>query len=527
MAGDCREALAGCKSSPVPHTFFRPEQFLTLLSYIIHTHFYQPPREDPLTGQIPLERGACPYLNWNEKIYTECYQPNVDQGNLGKVSFNIGPTLFSWLETQHPDTCQKIIDADRQNVQAFGNGNAMAQAYNHTILPLASRRDKVTQVAWGIADFIHRFQRKPQGMWLPETAMDLETLEVLADFGIEFTILAPWQAEDAAVDPSEPYLASIGGKRSLTVFFYHQELSTRISFDPWATINADQFAEFYLMPAFNQKKLQNNEAQVLMLASDGELYGHHQPLRNYFLERLVDGAVKSLNLRLTYPAQWLKEHPARQLIGVRENTAWSCHHGLGRWLGDCECNGTTNPGGAKVGGEGETPGLESGAAAGAWKVRLRRAFLQLAGALDGLYLEVTQPYFEDPWSLRDRYIHVILGELSLDDLLFAQSGQRLKSEARLRIHQMLEAQRERQRMFTSCGWFFDTFDRIEPQNVVAYAAQAVLLARQATGVDLTPAVLEDLNLVVSQDTHRNAGEIFSQHQVKARQKMHVQVGFAD
>jgi hypothetical protein len=153
--------------------------------------------------------------------------------------------------------------------------------------------------------------------------------------------------------------------------------------------------------------------------------------------------------------------------------------------------------------------------------------LQLAGALDGLYMETTQPYFEDPWSLRDRYIHVILGEMSLDELLFAQSGQHLKTDARLRVHQMLEAQRERQRMFTSCGWFFDTFDRIEPQNVVAYAAQAVLLARQATEIDLAPAVLEDLNLVVSQDTHRNAGEIFSQHLAKADQKMQVQVGFAD
>ncbi len=476
-----------------------------MLSYIIHTHFYQPPREDPLTGQIPVERGAFPYLNWNEKIYTECYQPNVDQGNIGKVSFNIGPTLFSWLESQHPETSQKIIEADSLNVQRHRTGNAIAQAYNHTILPLASRRDKVTQVTWGIADFVHRFRRKPQGMWLPETAMDLETLEVLAEHGIEFTILAPWQADDPAVDPSEPYLVRLGGDRSLTVFFYHQELSTRISFDPWTTLNADQFAEFYLLPGFDQKKLQNHVPQVLMLASDGELYGHHQPLRNFFLERLVDGAVKSLNMHPTYPGRWLAENPARQSIRLMENTAWSCHHGLGRWLGECDC----------------TPDD------GVWKVRLRRAFLQLAGALDGLFLEVTQPYFQDPWSLRDQYIHVILGEISLDEFLFTQSGQRLKSDTSLRVHQMLEAQRERQRMFTSCGWFFDTFDRIEPQNVVAYAAQAVLLARQATGVDLTSSVLEDLNLVVSRDTHRSAGAIFNHHLTRARQKILVDVGFAD
>jgi alpha-amylase/alpha-mannosidase (GH57 family) len=483
----------------------KTEQTRLLFSTIIHTHFYQPPREDPLTGEIPIERGAFPYLNWNEKIYTECYKPNADQGNFGKVSFNIGPTLFGWLNSQHPDTCQQIIEADQRNVQQFGTGNAMAQAYNHTILPLASRRDKVTQVTWGIADFVHRFQRKPRGMWLPETAMDMETLDVLASHGIEFTILAPWQSVDSSIDPSEPYLVSLEGGRTLTVFFYHQELSTKISFEPWSTVNADQFAEFYLLPAFNQQKLQKHEPQILMLASDGELYGHHQPLRNYFLERLVDGAVKNLNMRQTFPAQWLTEHPARQFIDLVENTAWSCHHGLGRWLGDCSCT-TDN---------------------GIWKVRLRRALLQLAGALDGLYLEVTQPYFQDPWRLRDQYIHVILGEMSLDDLLFSQSGQSLNGDGRLRVHQMLEVQRERQRMFTSCGWFFDTFDRIEPQNVVAYAAQAVILARQATGVDLASAVQEDLDLVVSKDSGRSAGETFRHHLTRARQKVYLEVGFAD
>jgi len=381
----------------------------------------------------------------------------------------------------------------------------MAQAYNHTILPLSSRQDKVTQVEWGIADFRHRFDRRPEGLWLPETAADLETLEVLVEAGIHYTILAPWQSLDENFEPTEPQQIDLGSGKSITTFFYQQNLSSQISFDPQTTVNADQFASQYLRHQFQDWKLSGGEPQVLMVASDGELYGHHQPLRSYFLARLVDGAGSQAALNLSYPSRWLREFPASQWTRLREDTSWSCHHGLGRWTGECSC----------------TPGERM------WKNHLRRAFDHLSGALDGLYLELTQPYFLNPWLLRNRYIHVLLGEMTVDQLFLELAVKPLKSHISRRIHEMLEAQRERQRMFTSCGWFFEDFDRIEPRNNVAYAAQAVYLAFKATGVDLAPQVLDDLHLVVSEKTGHRASDIFSDHLNLSHCSTRSKIGFAD
>jgi alpha-amylase/alpha-mannosidase (GH57 family) len=442
---------------------------MTLPSFCIHAHFYQPPREDPLTGAIPPERGADPYPNWNERIHAECYRPNADLGNFGRISFNIGPTLFTWLDQCHPDTTRRIVAQDRENVRRFGVGNAMAQAYNHTILPLSPRRDQVTQVVWGIADFEERFGRKPQGMWLPETAMDLTTLSVLAEAGIEYTILAPWQASQEHLDPTRPYLVSLPEGRTITVFFYHGGLSGELSFNPLLSANADVFARQSLAPLFRR-----SEPQIILLASDGELYGHHQPWRDYFLARLVDGAGTQAGIQATYPGRWLKEHPAEQNIILREETAWSCHHGLGRWLGMCNC----------------TPNSD-------WKRSLRAALDHLGAALDDLYRTAALPHIADPWKLRDDYIHVILGQRPLSDLLAHAAGKRLPDEVSSTLSLLLEAQRERQRMFTSCGFFFEDFDRIEPQNNLAYAAQAVALARRATGVDLSSLLTADLQRVRS------------------------------
>lgn len=474
-------------------------------AFSIHAHFYQPPREDPLTGIIPDETGASPFPNWNERIHAECYRPNAELRNFEQISFNLGPTLLTWMEAHDPETCRKIIEQDQYNVRRYGVGNAMAQAYNHTILPLASARDKVTQIAWGIADFEHRFQRKPQGMWLPETAADTETLEMLVDQGIEFTILAPWQARTDEVDPTEPHIVSLSGGRKLTIFFYQRELSARISFDAQATINADTFAQYILRPYFSPEKTQRGEPQLILVASDGELYGHHQHLRDLFLARLVDGASSMLGIRPTFPALWLKSYPPQRTVGIRDNTSWSCHHGVTRWMGQCAC----------------TPGN------GNWKAQLRYAFERLSGELDRLYLDVTRPFISDPWELRNNYIHVILGELSAADLIIQTAGHALTSEQTRRIHLMLEAQRERQRMFTSCGWFFEDFDRIEPKNNVAYAAQGVRLARLATGVDLEPFVIADLQRVVSHHSGRRADRVFLNHLRRAEGVTSVRIGFAD
>jgi hypothetical protein len=365
----------------------------------------------------------------------------------------------------------------------------MAQPFHHTILPLASLRDKQTQVVWGIEQFEFRFGRKPVGMWLPETAMDYETLTVLADHGIQYTILAPWQADSKNLDVTEPYRVSLPEGRSITIFFYHSGLSGGISFTPSMTENADQFARNNLAPLFRQDKLLQGEPQFLLIATDGELYGHHQPLRDHFLAHLVNGASRQSGLTPSYPSRWLKEHPPRRTIQLRERTSWSCHHGVTRWADQCDC----------------VPGNQS------WKRHLRGALDRLSLRLDGLYGASLFTYGIDPWRLRDRYIRVLLGLQSIDDMIAEAAGKRLPAEDCNRIQFLLEAQHERQRMYASCGWYFDNFNRIEPRNCVAYAAQAVRLARKATGVDMAPLLMIDLKPVISQTTSLHGDQVLAYH----------------
>jgi alpha-amylase/alpha-mannosidase (GH57 family) len=473
--------------------------------FSVHAHFYQPPREDPLTGIIPREVGASPFPNWNEKIHAECYRPNAELRNFEQISFNLGPTLGAWMESHDPATCRRIVEQDLVNYRRFGVGNAMGQAYNHTILPLASYTDKETQIRWGIADFEYRFGRKPLGMWLPETATDTETLDVLAQNGIQYTILAPWQADHTDLDVTEPYWVSLPDHRQLAVFFYQSELSSRVSFDSGATINADTFAQHMLLSQFKYEKTQRGEPQIVLMASDGELYGHHQFLRDRFLARLVDGATSQLGVRPTYPGLWLKDHAPRQSITIREKTSWSCHHGVIRWMGKCGCISESSE----------------------WKTQMRKAFDRLANEIDGLYLDVASPFIADPWELRNRYIHVLLGQTTAEELIEAMAGKALASHQISRIHLMLEAQRERQRMFTSCGWFFEDFDRIEPRNNVAYAAQATLLARKATEIDLEALIMPDLALVRSERSSLTADRVFQRHLYRAEGMNSSQIGFAD
>ncbi len=461
---------------------------MPLKYYCIHAHFYQPPREDPYTGEIPVEAGASPYPNWNERIHAECYSPNAQMGNFEKISFNIGPTLCEWMSESHQHTIRQIVHQDRENVRKNGVGNAIAQPYNHTILPLATNRDKATQVAWGIADFEFRFGRKPQGMWLPETAVDMDTLSILADQGIEFTILAPWQADSDTLDPTEPYRVSLPGGRSITVFFYHAGLSGGISFNPSLTVNADDFAKYQINPSYQPKKLQKQESQIIILASDGELYGHHQPLRDHFLAHLVDGAGINAGLVSTYPALWLKENPPRKSIGIRPQTSWSCHHGIGRWLGTCACNPESS-----------------------WKTTLYRVFNRLVHQLDSIYLNTVSPYVTDAWQLRNEYSRVLLGIQSAEDLILEKAKVRLREDVLNQIAILLVAQYDRQRMFTSCGYFFEDFDRIEPRNNVIYAAQAVWLTRQATGIDLQMQCRTGLRQVVSRRSGLTAEQVFQRH----------------
>jgi alpha-amylase/alpha-mannosidase (GH57 family) len=461
--------------------------------FSIHAHFYQPPREDPFTGLIPDETGAAPYKNWNERIQAECYRPNAEKGNFERISFNVGPTLFEWMAGQDPATYQKIIEQDRANIRRHGVGNAIAQAYNHTILPLASLEDKITQVSWGIADFEHRFGRKPQGFWLPETAADTETLSVLADHGIEFTILAPWQADTRNLDPLQPYKVGLPQGKTLTVFFYHSDLSSRISFDQGATSNADFFVNVLLKNYFDPERAY--DPQFLLMASDGELYGHHQTFRDLFLAHLVNGASEHAGLQRSYPSLWLKRFSPQQTMSIVEKTSWSCHHGVMRWMGDCSC-------------------LQED---GVWKAYLRRAFDRLAEELNQVYLEAASPLVKDAQELRSRYIQVVLGAQTVEDLLGESARSTLTPVQVERLDLLLQAQYQRQRMFTSCGWFFEDFARIEPKNNVAYAAQAVLLTRQATGIDLAPKALVDLQHVFSHRSSLRGDLVFRRQLLQAEE----------
>ena len=462
-------------------------------AFCVHGHFYQPPRQDPITGEIPLEPGASPYRNWNERIHHQSYKPNAELGNFEHISFDLGPTLVEWMRDYDHETLSSIIEQDHRNFQHYGIGNAMAQSYSHTILPLSTRQEKITQIRWGIVDFENTFSHKPAGMWLPETAVDMESLEIAAEHGIEFTILAPWQAESDNLDITKPYRVNLPGNRSITVFFYDRPLSDDASFHPEATANADFFVHNRLAPRFNYSNTEWDNPEIFLIASDGEAYGHHQAFRDKFLSRLVNGAIENQPFKATYPGIWIKKHPAVSDIRIRENTSWSCHHGIKRWRGQCDC----------------TPHAE-------WKAPLRKVLNTLAEALDEQYLLVVGKYLSDPWEMRHDYIHVICGHVSPDEYIKSKITKHLNSEQRQQIALLLRAQLERQRMFTSCGWFFDDFDRIEPRNNVAHAAQAAWLTYQASGVEFSNKVKAGLRLVKSWRSGLSADVVFQHNLDRAR-----------
>ena len=453
--------------------------------FILHGHFYQPPREDPWTGKVPRELGAEPYTNFNEKITAECYKPNAVLGNLDVMSFNFGPTLLRWLETQpengNVNTYQRIIEADLWSVDRFGLGNGMAQTYNHTILPLATHRDKRTQVVWAIADFEHRFGHRPRGMWLPEMAVDYETLEILAEEGIRFSLLSSGQSV-GELDRSHPYWVRLPGDHRIAVFFREEGLSNVISFRPGETENATTFTDRYLTDALTS----SDEGPLLLLAIDGETFGHHQALRQYFLQALLYVEAPRAGYTVCTPARYLWDHPPNDEVDVVENTSWSCGHGLARWKEGCTC----------------TPGNSQ------WKSILRRALNQLAAELDGLYEDAFRRQSIDPWVIRDRYIAVVLGQVEERDFLREWAGGGLTREAEGRLLSLLAAQPSRQEMFTSCGWFFEDLSRLEPRFILSHAARAIELTAEATGVSLADAFRQDLSSAESWITGETGEEIF-------------------
>jgi hypothetical protein len=454
-------------------------------NFTVHGHFYQPSREDPLTGQILPEPSASPFPNWNECIYQRCYRPNAELGNFRKISFDIGPTLFRWLEQAHADTYRQILDQERENYQLNGVSNAMAQSYYHIILPLASRRDKLTQILWGIRDYEHRFGHYPRGLWLPETAVDIETLEILADLEIQFTILAPWQADIEHLNTNIPYQVELPSGNNLAVFFYDGYLSGQVSFYPAATQNADEFINAHVLTAFHGE---NGTEKLVMVASDGELYGHHQPFRDKFLSFLLDGAANAAGLKVIFPAQWVENLPIENSAPIRPNTSWSCHHGVERWRGVC----------------GDAPFAD-------WKAPLRNALNNLAEAIDLIYLDFVQPLIGDAWDLRDGYIQVLLGKQSAPELIRSHAQARIDAGAVQTIKLLLEAEDNRMKMFASDAWFFDEFERIEPRNAIHYAAYAAWLVNQSTGKDVFSSLKNDLDRVISFDGKTSGEAVLSSY----------------
>ncbi|MEB3173568.1 MAG: DUF3536 domain-containing protein [Cyanobacteriota bacterium] len=469
-----------------------PAPSATQVYVTVHGHFYQPPRENPYLERIERQPSAAPFQDWNERIYAECYRPNAfarifsDQGevlaivnNYEYLSFNIGPTLLSWLENHDPEVYQRILEADRLSCRRLGgHGNAIAQVYNHIILPLANERDKYTQVQWGVADFRHRFGREPEGIWLAETAVDQETLRVLIDEGIKFTILAPSQAEacrpfgeeewrvvnGGQIDPTRPYRCFIEDGRFIDIFFYDGPISRDLGFGD--VLNSSDFLAGRLGQAVRGDF---RPSQLLTLATDGETFGHHKGSAERCLAYAFTQEFPRRGWQTTNFAHYLSLHPPQWEVCLKPVTAWSCCHGVDRWQADCGCGG---------GGDWHQR----------WRAPLRESLNWLRDQLAELYQTTALRYFQDPWQARRDYVEVILNRNleRVNQFLARHQTHPLRPQERTDALRLLEMQRYSLLMFTSCGWFFDEISRPEGAQILRYGARAMELAAEVTGIDLEP-----------------------------------------
>lgn len=435
----------------------------------VHAHFYQPSRLDPWTGRVREDPSAAPFHDWNARVDAESYRPNATRGNLGRISWDLGPTLAAWLAGDDPATLASFAEA-------AAAGNAMGQAYHHPILPLASATDRRTEIRWGIRDFEVRFGWRPAGLWLPETAVDLPTLRVAAGEGIRYTILAPWQAAEGAIDTRRPYRVALGDGASILIAFYDAGLSSAVSFEPEATSDADRFARERVAVRLGGPSSPAAPPPLAVIATDGELYGHHQQFRDLFLQRLVGPATTSTDrgFDVVALADVLAEptahpHPA---VRIAERTSWSCHHGVARW--SAECPDATD---------------------GRWKGPLRAALERLAAGIDAVSeAEVAaMPGGLDLWELRDRYVDVVIGRVEAS--AFAEGARAGRAGARLL--DLLEAQRWRLAMFASDGWYWDDPIRPETRQILRSAARAVRLVGGDAGRHLERRLVADLALLTS------------------------------
>jgi alpha-amylase/alpha-mannosidase (GH57 family) len=472
----------------------------------VHGHFYQPPRENPWTGRIPLQESAIPYHDWNERVCTECYAPNAHsrvldpQGRIEEIvsnydwiHFDFGPTLLRWMEQEQPAVYRKILEADQRSVRRFGgHGNAIAQAYNHMILPLASTRDKRTQIVWGLRDFEHRFGRPSESLWLPETAVDQETLQILISFPeIRYLILSPTQARrirplsggrwtdvsGGRISPLRPYRLFLKGaktqeRRSLAVFFYDGRLAGGISFDHMLR-NAGDLARNIESAAQNGADI----AALVHVATDGEIYGHHEPFGDMCLAYLFAREAPRREIRVTNYGSYLDAHPPEHEVeldfgATGGGSSWSCVHGIERWRSDCGCS------------TGGKPGWNQ-----AWRAPLREGLNHLRDRLETVFVDRCGALLREPWEARDDFIEIVVDRSRHDDFLKKHARGDTGETARRTIWSLLESQHQGMLMFTSCAWFFADISGIEVQQNLTYAARAIDLAQPFSGIDLEEELL--------------------------------------
>ena len=472
----------------------------------MHGHFYQPPRENPWLETVEVQESAAPYHDWNDRITAECYAPNGAAritnlkneivrivNNYSRMSFNFGPTLLKWLAEQAPRTYRMILDADKASMRRYGgHGSAIAQVYNHMILPLANRRDAVTQIRWGIADFCYRFGRQPEGMWLAETAVNRGVLDLMAAEGIKFTILAPSQcarirplgSEDwnwtptanASVDTRHPYLVKLSEGRSIAVFFYDGPSSRAIAFE--GLLNSGETFARRLLDGFRPGG--DSKAQLSHVATDGESYGHHHRYGEMALAYGMHWIEEHGHARLTNYGEFLANFPPEWEAEVVEDTSWSCSHGVERWRSDCGCNGGI-------------PGFNQ-----QWRGPLREALDMLRDETAPLAEKLSASMFKDLWAARDAYIEVVMNRspANVEGFFARHAVREFTPTERTRALELMELERHTQLMYTSCGWFFDEVSGIETVQVIAYAGRVLQLSAALfgePGAALEPRFLEILS----------------------------------
>lgn len=488
----------------------------------IHGHFYQPPRENAWLEVIEVQDSAHPYHDWNERIAAECYAPNTASrildakgiirniiNNYSRISFNFGPTLLSWMQDNDPETYEAILLADKESAKRFsGHGSAIAQVYNHAIMPLCNSRDKETQIYWGIKDFVHRFGRQPEGMWLAETAVDTESLELLVKNNIKFTILAPRQAkavrkigapdwqpvDERQLDTSRPYKCVLPSGNSITIFFYNGGLSQSVAFNGLLN-DGSRFAQS-LMDAFLPNR---TEKQLVNIATDGETYGHHHKHGDMALAFCLDSIDRSKKFRLTNYAEYLSKVAATDEVELHENSSWSCVHGVERWRDNCGCN---------TGGHPEWNQL--------WRKPLREALDWLRDQFTRIYSFEGSLILKDPWLARNEYINVILDRRDEVVEKFMKDHRSVDSQGN-HILRLLEMQRHSMLMFTSCGWFFDEVSGIETTQILQYACRAIQLANQISDANLESEFVKMLENVPSNiATIGNAAQAYLRFVVPAK-----------